>query len=499
MEESRPRQNYGRASTKKIFKLAGGFSKTAWEDAEFNSEITQTYDRSHVKLYDDIVQPEPEPVISLEAAPDPNDATAVAQWSKLTDGEKLSITQEVVPWVINRVALETKTHIDKPSLQRGGYEGTSNYSMATTIEGGSDYVRVARLLATYLRQDSVMAISATPGAGMFPGKLIRIKLPEGYSTEQIDELYNALDGIRDADGNRLIEGHSSVNGIMTIAVEAAKLAEIKNGIVTVLQNFEPMEVHDSDANIGFLTPYNTKEQENAGNLDGNSGAKSGIRTKVSAQYNDNLRRETAEMVARKIRERLEARTGSAQDRSSQNRSLTQPRPLTQRDVARALEQLGYHGSPYHFDRFTLSHIGSGEGAQAHGWGLYFALSRRTAEGYRKRLAGASTYTYNGKSLDELHNELYRELQAQLTEPTSSDKFAKTSLLTSKMLLLTSFIIGGKGNVKFEKTASKSTQDAYKWLTEEVYPNLKLEKGGKVYTVEIPDDDVLLHEEFSLRS
>ena len=168
---------------------------------------------------------------------------------------------------------------------------------------------MARLLATYLRQDSVMAISANPGAEMFLGKMIRIKLSEGYSTEQIDKLYNLLDGIRDADGNRLIEGHSSVNGIMTIAVEAAKLAEIKKGIVTVLQNFEPMEVRDSDAN---LTPYNTKEQENAGNLDGNSGAKSGIRSKVSAQYNDNLRRETADMVARKIRERLEARTAGNQ-------------------------------------------------------------------------------------------------------------------------------------------------------------------------------------------
>ena len=477
---------------KKIFKLAGGFSKTAWEDAEFNSEITQTYDRSHVKLYDDIVQPEPEPVISLEAAPDPNDATAVAQWSQLKDSEKLAITQEVVPWVLNRVALETKTHIDEPSLQRGGYEGTPNYSMATTIEGGADYVRVARLLATYLRQDSIMAISATPGAGMFPGKLIRIKLPEGYSTKQIDKLYNALDGIRDADGNRLIEGHSSVNGIMTIAVDAAKLAEIKTGIVTVLQNFEPMEVDDSDANIGFLTPYNTKEQENAGNLDGNSGAKSGIPQEVSAQYNDNLRRETAEMVARKIRERLEARTGSAQVRSSQDQQLTQPHPLTQRDVVRALEQLGYHGSPYNFDRFTLSHIGSGEGAQAHGWGLYFALSRRTAEGYRKRLAGARAYTYNGKSLHELHNELYREHQAELKKPNSLDKLAKLDLLTSKMLLLTSFITGGKAAVKVEKTDPKGYQDAYKWLTEEVYPNLK--QGGKVYTAEIPDDDVMLREE-----
>lgn len=167
------------------------------------------------------------------------------------------------------------------------------------------------------------------------------------------------------------------------------------------------------------------------------------------------------------------------------------------ELPQVFYQVGYHGTPYIFDAFTLAHIGSGEGAQAHGWGLYFALSRRTAEGYRKRLAGASTYTYNGKTLDELHRELYRELQAQLTEPTSSDKFAKTSLLTSKMLLLTSFTIGGKAAVKVEKTAPKSYQDAYKWLTEEVYPNLKLEKKGKVYTVEIPDDDVMLREEWKI--
>lgn len=178
----------------------------------------------------------------------------------------------------------------------------------------------------------------------------------------------------------------------------------------------------------------------------------------------------------------------------ERRDTQSSRPLTQRDVARALEQLGYHGSPYRFDRFTLSHIGSGEGAQAHGWGLYFALSRRTAEGYRERLAGARTYTYNGKSLDELHNELYREHQAELKKPNSRDKLAKLELLTSKMLLLTSFFVGGKDAVKFAKTASKSSQDAYKWLTEEVFPNLKLEKSGKVYTVEIPDDDVMLREE-----
>src|SRR5579872_4825910 len=38
----------------------------------------------------------------------------------------------------------------------------------------------------------------------------------------------------------------------------------------------------------------------------------------------------------------------------------------------------YHGSPHFFDRFDLSKIGSGEGAQAYGPGLYFADSPSVA-------------------------------------------------------------------------------------------------------------------------
>lgn len=86
-----------------------------------------------------------------------------------------------------------------------------------------------------------------------------------------------------------------------------------------------MEVHDSDAYIGFLTPHTTKEPENAGNLDGNTGTKSGIPQEASTQYNDNLRRETAEVVARKIRERLEARAAGGQVRSCQ--TLRQPKEV----------------------------------------------------------------------------------------------------------------------------------------------------------------------------
>ena len=52
-------------------------------------------------------------------------------------------------------------------------------------------------------------------------------------------------------------------------------------------------------------------------------------------------------------------------------------------------QLAWHGSPHsgiEKTGFKLNKIGSGEGAQAYGWGIYFASRREVAEGYRKALS-----------------------------------------------------------------------------------------------------------------
>lgn len=55
----------------------------------------------------------------------------------------------------------------------------------------------------------------------------------------------------------------------------------------------------------------------------------------------------------------------------------------------------WHGSPYRFDKFDATKIGSGEGNQVYGHGLYVAEAPAVAEGYQKRLAGgADPYTYN---------------------------------------------------------------------------------------------------------
>ena len=45
----------------------------------------------------------------------------------------------------------------------------------------------------------------------------------------------------------------------------------------------------------------------------------------------------------------------------------------------------FHGTPHKVDKFTTEKIGTGEGAQAYGWGLYFAGNKKVAEQYRKGL------------------------------------------------------------------------------------------------------------------
>ncbi len=59
----------------------------------------------------------------------------------------------------------------------------------------------------------------------------------------------------------------------------------------------------------------------------------------------------------------------------------------------------YHGSPHDFDQFDISRIGTGEGAQAYGHGLYFAENEGVAKQYRDTLAAqqnaATRYQFSG--------------------------------------------------------------------------------------------------------
>ena len=62
------------------------------------------------------------------------------------------------------------------------------------------------------------------------------------------------------------------------------------------------------------------------------------------------------------------------------------RPEAQQAAPAAEGIRAYHGSPYDFPKFSSEKIGTGEGAQAYGHGLYFAENEEVATQYRKALA-----------------------------------------------------------------------------------------------------------------
>jgi hypothetical protein len=58
----------------------------------------------------------------------------------------------------------------------------------------------------------------------------------------------------------------------------------------------------------------------------------------------------------------------------------------------------HHGTPHKVDRFSTAKIGTGEGAQAYGWGLYFAEEKKVATGYRDALSGVKLLDAKGEVL-----------------------------------------------------------------------------------------------------
>jgi hypothetical protein len=104
----------------------------------------------------------------------------------------------------------------------------------------------------------------------------------------------------------------------------------------------------------------------------------------------------------------------------------------------------YHGSPHSFEAFDTSKIGTGEGAQAYGHGLYFAEGEGVARSYRDRLAPGGTPAVvkpdaeaTAKYQDQW-DDLVQQHRAALgegwrTTPESSAVMAKMDTLHQQMV------------------------------------------------------------------
>jgi hypothetical protein len=83
--------------------------------------------------------------------------------------------------------------------------------------------------------------------------------------------------------------------------------------------------------------------------------------------------------------------------------------------------IAYHGSPHKFDSFDASKIGTGEGAQAFGHGIYFAENPSVAKSYMT--AGQSVVPqevkYGGKNADQWYQHFSKQM-----ERSPNDEMAK---------------------------------------------------------------------------
>lgn len=70
----------------------------------------------------------------------------------------------------------------------------------------------------------------------------------------------------------------------------------------------------------------------------------------------------------------------------------------------------YHGTPYKFDRFSTEKIGTGEGAQAFGWGLYFTDQEDIARYYANNLTYGGKVVYDGNEMgrDEFIEAIHKQ-------------------------------------------------------------------------------------------
>lgn len=161
-------------------------------------------------------------------------------------------------------------------------------------------------------------------------------------------------------------------------------------------------------------------------------------------------------------------------------------------------QSAYHGTPHRFDKFSTEHIGSGEGNQAHGWGLYFAEDKKVSEGYFKRLSDDKVF-YDGQELEKTYIYTHKIERG-------IDKETNRYLQDLRYIIDRISEIKSDENISLEEAKIKFIKNyeqkgkllAFQRKILDIAKNLDVEKielqKGQLYEVDIPDSDVLLDED-----
>lgn len=165
---------------------------------------------------------------------------------------------------------------------------------------------------------------------------------------------------------------------------------------------------------------------------------------------------------------------------------------------RFYHQKAYHGSPYTFDHFDLGAIGTGEGNQAHGWGLYFAQDKKIAENYKDILGANSGEVITGKTKYKINEDgdWYDENTGNIIDDINPLSMALTEVLetgnSNKAIEhLQEFIKSKEGKTAQTVISQvKRAKEAIKLLKKNEFAG---HEQKTAFEVEIPEDNELIDE------
>jgi hypothetical protein len=144
----------------------------------------------------------------------------------------------------------------------------------------------------------------------------------------------------------------------------------------------------------------------------------------------------------------------------------------------------YHGSPHKFDAFDSSKIGTGEGAQAYGHGMYFAESPGVAKSYQKALSADRGFNFGGKS------ELTREQVQDAVNAQLGGKYLDGVTLPSGVAdaLMDDIVLGMSrtpGHMPRQYKPGSERAELYRQLQEQITQSHQ----GNLYKVDLPDEQI----------
>ena len=145
----------------------------------------------------------------------------------------------------------------------------------------------------------------------------------------------------------------------------------------------------------------------------------------------------------------------------------------------------YHGTPHKFPateanplgEFDASKIGTGEGAQAYGHGVYLAESPDVAKDYQVRLSyDPDKMRVGGKQINDLYEEI-RIKADRLPSERAVGEYEKMDLLERLM--------NNRTVDDVKKYASELSPATQKWFNKQVEPTF--ETYGAFYKADLPDE------------